>query len=1220
MYNITTKKPDSIKAVFSFLLFFFPSIIRKIGIAVILILLTGMMTVAHAQITGTKTIPGDYSTIADAVTVLNSSGVGSGGVTFEVAAGHTETLSGKITMTATGTQADPIVFRKSGTGANPILTSYTGTNATPSPSADGFWAFVGSDYVTIDGIDLQEAAGNTTATTVMEFGYGFYKVSDMDGCRNNMVKNCTITMNRVQNAPWSGTSGYFGSCAIVFMNTTNTSDASLTPTAASGTNSNNKLYSNTIQNCNTGVVLIGYGATSGVGANPDASTFLGDLNNDIGGSTATTGNTIKNFGGGIETTSNSAGVYTVGQWSTNVSYNTINNNDGGGVNHPGDLRGIYLKSAQSANSTANYNRLALKSDGTSHTVSGIEVAAGSTANGNTINMNYNSCTIEYLTATSGSAFAFFVTASAATINFIGDTINGINLSASTLSGDGLLYGIYSASSQAGTAYAYGNTVTNISRTGTTTFNTFGLSLVGTTSIARKNSVSSISIGGSGTTGALYGIQVTSPTSTVDSNTVTGLNINKSASTADLVGIYCKTPSSSNETITNNTVYGLSHAGPGSVSIGLSGIYYDTGPGTRTCSGNLVYNMSGATQTVSGIGLRFSTTNFFNNKIYDISSTNTAPTVSGLLIGVLNGPSKVYNNLIGDIKAPNAVSTSNPSVRGISMSGSSTNYNLNLNFNTVYLNATSLGVLHTAAFYALASSLSTTAALFMNNNIFINKSGNANGGRAVAYWRSNSNLANYRSGDRNLYYAGTPGANNLIFYDGTNSEQSISGFKTRMNTRDQNSDREDCSTHFTSTTGSDAGFLHFNSGAVTLAESTASPITNITTDYEGNTRNATTPDIGADEFSGYRPCTSPTLSAAVTDVTCPAGADGAINLTTTGGSPTPFTYAWSNGATTEDLSAVAAGTYTVTVTITSSTCSATASYTVNTINSPMAVITNNTGNTELNCVRTAISLTASGGDSYLWSGGLGSDANASVTIPDAYTVTVTDANGCTDTESITITQDISAVTPVITIGGVTTFCDGGQVQLTSSSAVSYLWSTGANTAAIQVSASGSYVVTATYANGCTAASVATSVTVIPNTSNTTSVTDCFSYTWSVNSQVYTQSGTYSSVSVCHTEILNLQLEKPHFIQQPSSISHKTTPGIAMPSYTVAVSGGSGHTYQWYSNTTQTNTGGTLIPGAQSTTYLPPTQSTGTTWYYVRTTTSNGCQATSEPSGFIQVCGQ
>ncbi|OWY24927.1 hypothetical protein C7N43_21670, partial [Sphingobacteriales bacterium UPWRP_1] len=79
----------------------------------------------------------------------------------------------------------------------------------------------------------------------------------------------------------------------------------------------------------------------------------------------------------------------------------------------------------------------------------------------------------------------------------------------------------------------------------------------------------------------------------------------------------------------------------------------------------------------------------------------------------------------------------------------------------------------------------------------------------------------------------------------------------------------------------------------------------------------------------------------------------------------------------------------------------------------AGITNNTGTTVLTCSTTNISLTATGGDTYAWSGGLGSLANATVTTANTYTVTVTSTNGCTATANITITQDPTPCCPNLT---------------------------------------------------------------------------------------------------------------------------------------------------------------------------------------------------------------
>ncbi len=88
---------------------------------------------SFAQLTGVKTVGtgGDYPTLAAAIAALNTSGVGTGGVTFNVAAGHTETFAsptaGHIT-TLTGSASNPIVFQKSGTGNNPLITAGTGVS------------------------------------------------------------------------------------------------------------------------------------------------------------------------------------------------------------------------------------------------------------------------------------------------------------------------------------------------------------------------------------------------------------------------------------------------------------------------------------------------------------------------------------------------------------------------------------------------------------------------------------------------------------------------------------------------------------------------------------------------------------------------------------------------------------------------------------------------------------------------------------------------------------------------------------------------------------------------------------------------------------------------------------------------------------------------------------------------------------------------------------
>ncbi|HNP55272.1 MAG TPA: hypothetical protein PKK69_11650, partial [Ferruginibacter sp.] len=89
--------------------------------------------------------------------------------------------------------------------------------------------------------------------------------------------------------------------------------------------------------------------------------------------------------------------------------------------------------------------------------------------------------------------------------------------------------------------------------------------------------------------------------------------------------------------------------------------------------------------------------------------------------------------------------------------------------------------------------------------------------------------------------------------------------------------------------------------------------------------------------------------------------------------------------------------------------------------PTASIVNNSGSTEITCTQPAIEVTATGGDTYSWDNGLGTDAAASIILPGDYTVTVTNNNGCEDVANISITQDINVPTAPGGIDGATDVC-------------------------------------------------------------------------------------------------------------------------------------------------------------------------------------------------------
>ncbi|MBK9461420.1 MAG: hypothetical protein IPN94_18845 [Sphingobacteriales bacterium] len=110
----------------------------------------------------------------------------------------------------------------------------------------------------------------------------------------------------------------------------------------------------------------------------------------------------------------------------------------------------------------------------------------------------------------------------------------------------------------------------------------------------------------------------------------------------------------------------------------------------------------------------------------------------------------------------------------------------------------------------------------------------------------------------------------------------------------------------------------------------------------------------------------------------------------------------------------------------------------------------------------------GFSSYTWSNG-GTGASINVTTAGTYTVTVTAGPGCTATASTTVALSPN---PTPSINGSLSFCPGGNTTLTATGGGTYQWNTGGTGAAINVTNAGTYTVTVTNAQGCTATAQAT----------------------------------------------------------------------------------------------------------------------------------------------------
>jgi hypothetical protein len=98
---------------------------------------------SFGQLTGSKNIPGDFTKVTEANTVLNTSGVDPEALIFNIVTGYTETSTNASAdlITAVETAANPIIFRKSGPGLNYLLPAYSGTAVPCSASHDRISAY-----------------------------------------------------------------------------------------------------------------------------------------------------------------------------------------------------------------------------------------------------------------------------------------------------------------------------------------------------------------------------------------------------------------------------------------------------------------------------------------------------------------------------------------------------------------------------------------------------------------------------------------------------------------------------------------------------------------------------------------------------------------------------------------------------------------------------------------------------------------------------------------------------------------------------------------------------------------------------------------------------------------------------------------------------------------------------------------------------------------------
>jgi len=170
------------------------------------------------------------------------------------------------------------------------------------------------------------------------------------------------------------------------------------------------------------------------------------------------------------------------------------------------------------------------------------------------------------------------------------------------------------------------------------------------------------------------------------------------------------------------------------------------------------------------------------------------------------------------------------------------------------------------------------------------------------------------------------------------------------------------------------------------------------------------------------------------------------------------YLWSNGATSPSINVSQAGNYSVTVGDASG-CTGAAVESVAFPTPPQVQVL---GPTSV-CAGSSAAFSLSGNyTSVIWSNG-STAPSISVSQPGNYSVTVTDANGCTASDAQALSLE-AAPSPVISPSNIS--CNSTATLGAGSGFSSYLWSNGAVTPTINITQSGTYLVTVTNASGCT----------------------------------------------------------------------------------------------------------------------------------------------------------
>jgi PKD repeat protein len=692
-----------------------------------------------AQLSGNFYIPGDFPSIPVAVNTLNSFGVGNGGVIFNVEAGHVDTAI-SILIYQTGTSNEPIIFKKFGQGPNPKI---VGLNNTLYP-VHAILGIMGADYITIDAIDFEEIWTPGTTTNGIT-GIGLYKINSFDGCHFITIKNCNISLQHTHST------GIRTSSYHLISNPFATA-------SFSGTNSHNNFHNNTITGGMNGILLTG------------ASFPWHDKYNEIG---INGGNTFLGLQRGIIATSQDS-IKIANNFLEIV--NLIHSQYLGISAHGLDARNIEIYNNQL---TFNCNGLTAMFN---HSGPLIQITSNSNLSGNLRIYNNtieNSSILNYYNQNIVNASLVRCISNIPTIHFYGNTIRDVNFSTTNTTS------IYYTDCNNCVTYVFDNEISN--------FTNHSLSpLLGIYGYYNKNA----------------------EILRVFNNKISGLI---STDDCPVIGFF-------NENSVHNysgKIYGNSFKRIKSDGQGTAiGIRI-----SENISSNVEYYENQIDSIESSIGTAYGVlivdginNRFFRNKITNIRSGGNTGFAAG--IHIMDGNVEASNNLIGKI-THNGPGTD--AVRGISVAGGG---NIKLYYNSILMDAMPVAATFGTSGISISS---TTPIIDIRNNIIINKSGFAGTGISAAIKRNANALTGFSSlSDNNLLFADTALGGSFLYHNGSSGFKSLHAYKNHLAPRESKAVMEDVV--FVSTNPASFDFLRPDSLVPSFIESGAQPIAGLLDDY------------------------------------------------------------------------------------------------------------------------------------------------------------------------------------------------------------------------------------------------------------------------------------------------------------------------------------------------------------------------------------------------------